>query len=141
MRPLKNKGFFKISKSAFNPLRNQYDASKIIVDFLNQDNNNHHNEYRLLVVNVDIYAPQFNFIFGLANVRRNTAIVSINRLCKEYLTAERLKKEAVHEVGHLLGLNHCLDVKCVMYFSNSASNTDNKIDKLCKKCRRSIEKL
>jgi archaemetzincin len=35
---------------------------------------------------------------------------------------QRLVKEAVHELGHAFGLNHCENIECVMHFSNSLQN-------------------
>lgn len=48
-------------------------------------------------------------------------------------------KEAVHELGHTFGLVHCIDPKCVMFFSNSLADTDNKNTKFCKKCIKLFE--
>ena len=44
---------------------------------------------------------------------------------------QRLAKEAVHELGHAFGLKHCENIKCVMHFSNSLSDTDIKRSHLC----------
>ncbi len=46
---------------------------------------------------------------------------------------QRIVKEAVHELGHSFGLGHCKNIKCVMRFSNSLSDTDIKTSHLCKK--------
>ncbi|HIC98260.1 MAG TPA: matrixin family metalloprotease, partial [Pyrodictiaceae archaeon] len=35
----------------------------------------------------------------------------------------RALKEAMHEIGHVLGLLHCTDKRCVMHFSNSIIDT------------------
>ncbi|TLX91314.1 MAG: hypothetical protein E6K97_02920 [Thaumarchaeota archaeon] len=35
-------------------------------------------------------------------------------------------KECVHELGHIFGFVHCPNIECVMYFSNSLSDTDIK---------------
>src|SRR3989304_4955562 len=48
--------------------------------------------------------------------------------------AERSLKEAIHEVGHTLGLRHCPRSSCVMHFSNSIFDTDKKQALLCDEC-------
>lgn len=130
---------FKISRNSFNPLRNQYDAS-LIIENLEKDFNKKCDRH-LLIVDIDLYMPQFNFIFGLAEPKRCAAIVSTYRLAGNDLLAERLIKEVVHEIGHLMGLDHCSIPTCVMYFSHTIVDTDKKNMKLCPECRRKIEKL
>ncbi|HEX9319225.1 MAG TPA: hypothetical protein VF884_09835 [Nitrososphaeraceae archaeon] len=39
---------------------------------------------------------------------------------------ERMVKESVHELGYIFGCLHCQNPRCVMYFSNTLSDTDNK---------------
>jgi archaemetzincin len=46
----------------------------------------------------------------------------------------RLVKEAVHELGNTLGLEHCPDRSCVMYLSNSPADTDRKGEAHCSRC-------
>jgi len=128
---------FKIAPETFNPLRDQYEASKIIESLMNCYDKRC--DKHLVIVDVDIYTPRFNFIFGLADTNRNVAIVSIHRLSKNGSLEERLAKEVVHELGHILGLNHCPNQTCVMYFSNTIADTDRKGVNLCEDCRRKIE--
>jgi len=132
-----NCGKFKVPSETFNPLRDQYEASEIIESLMNYYNNRC--DKHLAIVDVDIYTPRFNFIFGLADTNRNVAIVSIHRLSKNGSLKERLAKEVIHELGHILGLNHCSNQTCVMYFSNTIDDTDRKGIDLCEKCRRKIE--
>jgi len=56
----------------------------------------------------------------------------------ESLFHQRIVKEAVHELGHAFGLNHCNNPICVMYFSNSLPDTDIKQYSFCDVCRTKI---
>jgi archaemetzincin len=97
------------------------------------------------VIDEDLFVADLNFIFGLAYGRR--AIISLTRLRREYyglspdpkLLRERAKKEAIHELGHVFGLPHCPDPRCVMHFSNSIAETDLKGWRFCGRCREMLE--
>jgi len=91
----------------------------------------------LAVVSADAYASGLNFVFGIASPRLGASAVFLPRL--RYLAApslflSRLAKEVLHEVGHVLGLGHCENRKCVMAFSNSIYDTDYKEAAFCRKC-------
>jgi len=100
-------------------------------------------EFILGVTGVDLTAPGLNFVFGLADHRNRAAIISLARLYPEFYGQPRdpgrfkarAITEAVHELGHLLGLGHCLDPACVMAFSNSLADTDRKGPEFCRACR------
>ena len=127
---------FEIPENAYNSLRKQYNPEPI-ADEINKFNG-FQDEYRLGLVDVDIYARGLNFIFGIANPLRRVALISVFRLAGPQLR-ERIAKEVVHETGHLFGLGHCANPLCVMYFSNTVADTDNKSKNLCNLCRRNIE--
>jgi archaemetzincin len=129
-------GFFNIPEASFNALRKQYNPEPIMNTISSLSDKE--TDLRIGVVKVDIYARGLNFIFGLANPLRKIALVSTYRLAGPKLE-ERLAKEVVHEIGHLLGLGHCDNPHCVMYFSNTIEDTDNKGKKLCDICQRKYE--
>jgi archaemetzincin len=99
----------------------------------------------LAMMSEDLYAPGLSFVFGEADAPAKKAVFSIHRLRPEHagepadreLLFGRCLKEAVHELGHTLGLAHCRDRFCVMRFSNSLIDTDLKRDQFCERCRRS----
>jgi archaemetzincin len=105
-------------------------------------------EVVLGVTGVDLMVPGLNFVFGLADPGSGAAVISLARLYPEFYGQprdprrfkERAVKEAVHELGHLLGLGHCPDPACVMSFSNSLADTDRKGQGFCRACRERLRK-
>ena len=105
-------------------------------------------EVILGVTGVDLTAPGLNFVFGLADPRGRAAVISLARLYPEFYGQPRdpgrfkarAVTEAVHELGHLLGLGHCSDPACVMAFSNSLADTDRKGPGFCRACREKLGK-
>ncbi len=99
-----------------------------------------HSTHALGLVDLDLFVPDLNFIFGTAQFGFN-AIVALPRLRQsfyglpddDYLFFQRTVKEVFHELGHVLGLRHCTN-HCVMQFSNSLSDTDRKPDAFCREC-------
>ena len=137
-----------LENSEYNIKRSQYNASKI----LNKINNYAQNErtFRILgIVDKDIFS---NSVFGLAMSPKKeltttpvVALISITRLRENFyrrvdnnkLFESRILKEAIHELGHTFNLGHC-NKFCVMQFSNSLADTDEKPSKFCDSC---LEKL
>jgi len=115
-------------QDAFNSKRNQYNAD-ILLSYLLKTKKA---DTALWIIKKDLYCKDMNFIFGYATFYRG-AVLSVCRLS----TSELIEKEAIHEVGHVLGLKHCSN-NCVMQFSNSLSEVKTKPLNLCKSCLRKI---
>ncbi len=130
-----------IPSEAYNPKRKQYYSNqflKLLSTLIIED------AFIVLgITNVDLYTDRLNFIFGQAILGGRESIISLARLDSRFynlpfdkeLLKIRALKEAVHEIGHTLGLSHCPNPTCVMYFSNSLSDTDRKSYNFCDLCK------
>jgi archaemetzincin len=131
-----------IPQNAFDRKRNQY-ISIILLGEVRAYAAKNGGFHRILgVVDTDIYASGLNYVFGEAYTPGKAALISLWRLKPEFCNdkadpavyAGRALKEAVHELGHTLGVAHCQRSLCVMHFSNSIFDTDKKQTLLCDDC-------
>ena len=120
-----------LPSSAYNPHREQYHSTRILESL--GDAKRRGWERILGVVDVDLYVPDLNFVFGEADSHRGVAVFSLARLRPHRSTADpkalfitRAATEGIHELGHTYGLAHCADPHCVMWFSNTLAESDRK---------------
>ncbi len=128
-----------IPVKAFDPERNQYNAS-IILDEIRKTKSSRAIK-TLGIIDKDIFSKGLNYVFGQAILGGCCGVISLTRLrigdgepAGKKLFLERVDKEAVHELGHTFGLRHCPDPKCVMFFSSNIADTDRKNVDFCDKC-------
>jgi archaemetzincin len=125
---------------AFDRKRKQYSSTAILNSIVKQRDYVPY-EKILGIVDHDLFVPELNFVFGQAGPK--AAVISLTRLRQTFyhlpedsnLFHQRVFTEAVHELGHTYGLEHCGDSRCVMFFSNSIVETDRKGSEFCKKCK------
>jgi archaemetzincin len=118
-------------EGAYHANRRQYDASNLLNYLIRSKARL--KDLCLWIVSDDLYVKGMNFVFGVAQPGK-AAVLSTHRLN----SFELIKKEAVHEMGHVFGLQHCTNY-CVMQFSNSLSEAKKKPDKLCEKCKKLLK--
>ena len=136
------KDFLAVPEEALNKKRNQYNSTVILAGIQNFTFNQKEFHRVLGIVDVDVYASGLNYVFGEAYLSGPAGLISLWRLKPEFYGEEpdsgafklRILKEAVHELGHTLGLQHCTHTYCVMRFSNSIFDVDKKQTLLCDQC-------
>ncbi len=133
-----------IPQESFDESRGQY-ISNILLSWISKK----FSGLVLGIVDADAYAPGLNFVFGQAQLGGRSAVVFLKRLRPEFygrpededLFLMRVEKESMHELGHLIGLGHCPDRKCVMSFSNSIVEVDLKGSDFCPRCYLLLRRL
>jgi archaemetzincin len=134
-----------IPASAYSQSRRQYRAEAFLPLLAPQRRGA--GDLVLGITGVDLFVSELNFVFGLADPRHRCAVISLVRLDpasygqrpNRRLSQERALKEAVHELGHLLGLGHCPNPSCIMFFSNRLTDTDRKGPGFCQACARALK--
>jgi len=115
------------------PQRRQFDALKIIRELSKEI---HGAPFKLGVTALDICTPILTFVYGESQLGGKIALISLNRLQEGNPESayERAAKIGVHEVGHILGLEHCWEIRCLMHFSRNLEQLDSLPLQFCSAC-------
>jgi archaemetzincin len=127
---------------AFNKDRQQYHSNAImrrLMPLLDAGQN-----FALGVLDVDLFVPDSPFIMGEADRESRIALISVFRLRQNadpITLRRRFQVEAVHQMGHLIGLSYCEDARCVMFLAQSVQDVDRKGMTPCNLCRNELAKI
>ncbi len=122
---------------AFNKDRGQYHATSILrrLSSLRQKDSP-----VVGILDGDLFLPDAPYVIGDADRDSGAAVFSLARLSHgdPETVKRRAQVETVHAAGHLLGLSHCGDFRCAMFFSRDAADADRKGPGLCTSCRTAL---
>lgn len=92
------------------------------------------------IVDGDLFLPDAPYVIGDADRDAGAAVFSLTRLShgEPDVVRRRAQVETIHAAGHLLGLSHCTDFRCAMFFSRDAADADRKGAGLCTSCRAAL---
>ena len=94
----------------------------------------------MAITQVDLYPdPSWNFVYGEASYEERIGVSSLARdgdpSSEKTLVLRRSLGTSVHEVGHMLGLAHCIAWECVMNGSNHRAEADSRPLEPCPVCQ------
>ena len=124
-----------------------YTSLKVIQNF------QYYSTFRIGITNLPLYSStkkNLIFLYGEAHINQKCAVVStynlrdiqINLQNESPIVEERIIKECIHELGHLiLGNNHCINSDCVMNYSNNLQKVDEKSIFPCNSCGEKLEEI
>lgn len=133
--------------NGFQVIRQQFDATAILSCLDTYKRRNNMSAPLLLVIHDDIFKPSSRYVFGLARPATGSSVVSTARLMNEFwdlpaderVLTSRLVTEGAHEIGHLLGLQHCPDERCIMSNPRCLDDLDLKKPWLCDTCKAHVQ--
>ena len=154
-----------IPDALFNEEKRQYDGRKLLRFLTENMTLKEVRGINLAIFDRDLFTGSLDYVFGLASPFPKICIISLLRLHphfeKDYFTGglkkrkagrfpiivkrlknhekilyyDRILKEAVHGIGHTIGLTHCSSSKCIMFSSGSIDDIDSKHTSFCDACR------
>jgi archaemetzincin len=118
---------------AYMATRRQFDATKIIAALASETGGA---PFKFGIIRHDICVPILTHVYGESQIGGRAAVVSSHRLFDSQpdVVYERMAKISIHEMGHLIGLNHCWELGCLMRFSTQIEQLDQLPMSFCSAC-------
>jgi len=125
---------------AYMAVRRQFDAVKILSSLGAEKDGA---PFKMGVIQQDLCIPILTYVYGESQLGGNTAVISFSRLyhIDRRITWERGAKIGIHEIGHLLGLEHCRESGCLMRFSKQLAQLDLLPLHFCEACEYETARL
>jgi len=130
---------------AYNSNRSQFNADKILDNL--KEIKHSENERVIAIIPNDSYSEGLNFIFSSPDLKNGNIIISVYRLrfssgkiiyfldWDDPLLLDRTLKTLYRSLGFTMGFGNSKDRKCIMAFSNSLIELDNKGMNFCDKTK------
>lgn len=125
--------------------RGQYDAGIILQKLATPRGG----PLRLGLLGKDLCVPFLTYVLGESQLGGRAAVMSLHRLSEgagggrapRHLMLERAAKVGLHEIAHVLGLEHCRTAGCLMRFSAGLATLDRLKMGFCPACQRDLIRL
>jgi archaemetzincin len=119
----------------FDPQRQRYDADALARELSRGVPRSSLGVLGLL--GADLHGLGLDYVFGLGLLRDRAGVFSTFRYRTDdsRRMIQRVLKVASHEIGHLLGLKHCVFYRCLMNGSNSVEEMDQQPLHVCPVCQ------
>lgn len=106
------------------------------------------NLYFLGVANLDGFAEQSNFLFGLSEKSSHYGLITYRRFAADFnkqppnrkRLVERTLKQSLSSLGFMLGIERCSSPVCARAYPHSLAEHDAKSTDLCDSCREGFER-
>jgi archaemetzincin len=124
---------------AFVANRDQFDAAKILKALYAESQGA---PFKLGLLQEDLCLPILTYVFGESQLGGRVAVISLHRLAdpRPDLFYERAAKIGIHEVGHMVGLEHCRGIDCLMRFSKQIEQLDGLPMHFCTACEYEVSR-
>ena len=138
-----------VRMTGYSRINQHYDAHTILDELHNYKRRHAMTELILLVLGDDLRTRSGSHLFGISRESVGVSAVSGARLTNEFwglpaddnVLVERIAREGLHEIGHLLSLAHCSDASCIMSNPLCFDDLDAKHSWFCHACTQKYKRL
>jgi len=113
----------------------QYDAENVIENMNISSTGDKH-----LIITNEPLSFEGTFVFGISYLDGDVGIFSTYKLKDESGSANaRIRKQAIKQIGYMIGYKHCDQHHCVMYQTATCDDLDKTSASFCDDCHRTFQ--